>query len=255
MFFQLPWATNELSSWPKRKKPKKRKAIPSDDQGMTLQSSSQTDDTHISAVSTDPEASQDQAPEDKPNTAPAAPAAAAAPAASINTVVPILLKEGPSDARKPVADNIETIEKPQIGESPSEATAPEQPCESKPTAPSVFKNWADVARGSAAAKSAAGAQPSVNGTAANTGAGSAAQTSGATGVAQQHARALGEVLQSYNVDVPDKIAFLEPRGLYNSAVDCYINSVSFFIESDDGQLLNLARVKGPSSPALLPPVL
>lgn len=195
---------------------------------MTLQSSSQTVETQISAVSTDPEVSQDQALEDKPVAAPAAPAA---PAASTAPVVPILPKGAPTDARKPVADNIEPSEKQQAGESPSQVTAPEQPSEPKPTVPSVFKNWADVARGSAAAKSAAAAQPSVNGTAASTSTASATQTSGATGVPQQHARALGEVLQSYNVDVPDKIAFLEPRGLYNSAVDCYINSVSLVIKS------------------------
>lgn len=137
------------------------------------------------------------------------------------TVVPIIPKENTSDGNKPAA-NKEPNEEKSVEEP---VTANEGLPATKSTAPPVFKNWADVARGSAAAKAAAAAQSAVNGTATNTDANAPTQVSGSSSALQPQTRALVEVLRSYSVDAPEKVTFIEPRGLYNSAVDCYINSV------------------------------
>lgn len=175
------------------------------------------------AVAADPEVPQNQAPEDNP---PVASAVQQTPSPTVPTgiVVPILPKDNPVDAGQPAEVIKETGEKPD-GEPEPQAAASEELPEDKPTAPPVLKNWADVARGSAAAQSAAGTQSGADGPAATTDASSRTQLSGTLGGSQPQTKALVEVLRSWSVDAPGNVAFIEPRGLYNSAVDCYINSV------------------------------
>lgn len=153
-----------------------------------------------------------------------APRAASPKAAPAAPVVPVLPKESPVvETSRPEADKTVDSGKP-AGESQPETSTSEDRQEAKPQAPPA--RWADLLKGSAAAKSAARAQTAANGTAASSDVGSGPQSSGAAGLAQPNTRALAEVLRSYRVDRSGKVAFIEPRGLYNSAVDCYINSVS-----------------------------
>lgn len=152
-----------------------------------------------------------------------APKAASPKAAPAAPVVPVLPKESPVvEGSKPEVDKT-ADSRASAGESQPQTPTPEERQEAKPAAPPA--RWADLLKGSGAAKSAARSQAAANGTAASSDVGSGPQTSGAAGLAQPNTRALAEVLRSYRVDRSGKVALIEPRGLYNSAVDCYINSV------------------------------
>lgn len=198
--------------------------MPNEGHSVTLQSS-QIGQAQPPAVAADSEVPRNQALEDNLSVAGAVSLTPASTAPTA-TVVPILPKDSPADVvSKSVAVRKETSEKSDGEPEPQQAPVTEELPGAKPPAPPVFKNWADVARGSAAAKSAAGAQSGANGASASTEISSGSQISGTTGTPQPQTRALVEVLRSYSVDAPEKITFIEPRGLYNSAVDCYINSV------------------------------
>lgn len=166
-----------------------------------------------------------------PNTSSVATPPQASKGASHNTtfaglVVPVLPREGPADGNKSEPDKVKTGDRLNDG-SHSQAPISEEQQEVKITPRPIFKNWADVARGSAAAKSAAAERESgANGIVGSADSDSGAQISGTSGLAQPNTRAIAEVLRSYRVSNRNKVSFIEPRGLYNSSVDCYINSVS-----------------------------
>lgn len=259
---QLPWTTHQDEPWPKRKKHKKKKTRPIEGQDVTLQPSVSENPDASSALDSELSSAQlsverlsisNDARDDSSHTEetestvnvasdtlttstpePVAHFAKPAPRelspvatpqqmskAVVAPVVPALPKESsaPSEKQEKVSNG--STGEPIVELSLEQAPVPEV----KPVAKPVYKNWADMARGSAASKALAGAQPTTNGlpTAAN--AGSVTQTS-SLGPAKSAKQTLADVLQLYRVKGNEPVAFLEPRGLHNSAVDCYINSVS-----------------------------
>lgn len=206
-----------------------------------------------STAAADPEVPQSQGPEDNTCAASAVPQTPPH-TTSIATVVPTSPKDSLADPSQPAEDKKEPSEELD-GEPEPQAPTSEKLAEAKHSAPPALKNWADVARGLAAAQSAAGVQSGADGPAASTNSSTKTQSSGTAGVPQPQARALVEVLRSYSVDAPGKVAFIEPRGLYNSAVDCYINSVGPDFWSWNWLGADALFVADSSSTTLLPTVL
>lgn len=86
------------------------------------------------------------------------------------------------------------------------------------------KKWADLLKKDPAAKKAASdGQVRSNGV-------DSTQASSALGTCQPSTKALADVLRGYN-PLNSKAFFIEPRGLYNARVDCYMISVSHGSES------------------------
>lgn len=158
-------------------------------------------------------------------TPPPAPKVASHNTISATPIVPVLPREGPADGNQSEPDKAKTGDSLNDEVQSQAPTSEEQQGYKVPPRP-VFKNWADVARGSAAAKSAAEKESGANGIVASTDGDSGVQVSGTSGPVQPNPRAIAEVLRSYRVSNRDKVTFIEPRGLHNSSVDCYINSVS-----------------------------
>jgi len=52
-----------------------------------------------------------------------------------------------------------------------------------------------------------------------------AAVAGTGGFAKANASSLAQALQAYRPGTPDRLAFLEPRGLVNTGNMCYMNSV------------------------------
>ncbi|KAK4158536.1 hypothetical protein C8A00DRAFT_10755 [Chaetomidium leptoderma] len=67
----------------------------------------------------------------------------------------------------------------------------------------------------------AAAQPQTNGSAAD----EAAVAPGTGSFAKTNASSLAQALQAYRASAPDRLTFLEPRGLVNTGNMCYMNSV------------------------------
>lgn len=102
-------------------------------------------------------------------------------------------------------------------QQPVPAPAP-APVKQKPT------SWAALlqARNTAVSSPQGAAQADSNGTAAG---GADASPNGPSNFARPTKSSLGEALQAYRVGKPEKISFLEPRGLINNGNMCYMNSV------------------------------
>lgn len=170
------------------------------------------------------------------------PSRPAAPAVPAVPLVPALPKAAPKEAKPAVeaetasSDAKSTADVPgsqQTEPSPptaegenvlAEAKAPEaaQPA----PAPARPKLWAGLFSKPAAAapttsSTATTAEPQTNGNAAD--ASTSVPTAGS--FAKANASSLAEALHAYRATAPDKLAFLEPRGLVNTGNMCYMNSV------------------------------
>ena len=125
---------------------------------------------------------------------------------------------GPEQQPDPTAPAAET----------ENGTADVKTSEAAPPAPawSQPKRWAGLFSkpntGAASTSSAAtAAQPQTNGDAAE----GPAAVAGAGSFAKANVSSLAQALQAYRPVSPDKLAFLEPRGLVNTGNMCYMNSV------------------------------
>ena len=167
--------------------------------------------------------------------APAVPAIPAVP------VIPALPKASSKEAKTTTGTENLSAESGPAGAAPKqqpEATAPAaetengtvevKTSEAAPPAPawSKPKMWAGLFK------------PSTSGAASTSSAATATQTStngnategpdavpGAGSFAKANASSLAQALQAYRPVSPDKLAFLEPRGLVNTGNMCYMNSV------------------------------
>ena len=156
-------------------------------------------------------------------------------------VVPALPKASPKETKTATgAENLSAESRP-AGAAPEqqpEATAPAaetengpaevKTSEAAPPAPawSKPKMWAGLFKpstsGAASTSSAANAtQTQANGNAAE----GPAAVPGAGSFAKANVSSLAQALQAYRPISPDKLAFLEPRGLVNTGNMCYMNSV------------------------------
>lgn len=262
----MPWSTHEHEPWPKRKKYKKRKAIPLEAQNVTLQAqasaaeqiktpvknqgaavdapedSSHTEETASTVnVTTDTLTTSTPEPTKQHSTASLSKSSSVVtptqPTKGVSRtaipaipLVPVLPKDTAADSSKLEADKSEPRETP--SEDPqAPAEVPEENQEAKSAAPRPsYRNWADVLKPMTAPKATTTAKSGTNGTAANGSVEIASEQPGASGVAKSGAVALAEVLKSYRVGgsekTGEKLVFIEPRGLHNSGVDCFMNSVS-----------------------------
>lgn len=151
-------------------------------------------------------------------------------AASAVPVVPALPKNGTVDSTKTETNASETsappsgnaIEQTEVSEEPQEVTSAPKPS---------YRNWADILKPTATSKPSAPAKTSANGIAVSEAAEVAPEQPGVLGMTKSGTVGLAEVLKSYRVGSADKtgekLVFIEPRGLHNSGVDCFMNSVSF----------------------------
>lgn len=256
---QLPYYTNEGEPWPKRtiKKKKPKNTIVSGDLTRPQPSQPARRVVQATASATVADAvdlnTAVDAPDDSSRTEesvstvnvatdtlttstpePAAPAPQGKPSATVpprspeNTApgitLPVLPKVS-TETSKAEAVKDQTSEK--SGEEPqtqTETSLGKQ--EAKPATKMLVKSWSDLLK-PAATQPAAGAQTGANGTAATTEAGSGSQVLGVSGSGPQNNKTMAEVLGSFRVESSGKTAFfIEPRGLLNSGVDCYMNSVS-----------------------------
>lgn len=145
-------------------------------------------------------------------------------------MVPVLPKNGLADSSKP---EINTNEGPgpagPDADVQTEVSEEHQEVKSAPR-PS-YRNWADILKPTTSSKASASAKTGANGTAVADGIDAASEQPSTLGVAKSGTAALAEVLKSYRVRGADKLVFIEPRGLHNSGVDCFMNSVRFFCAS------------------------
>lgn len=172
------------------------------------------------------------------STKPLAPAVPAVPAVP---VIPALPKAGPKET-KPAAGAEKTLSEakhaaPASGEQQAEPAKPvaesaggaaEVAVEGAHPAPAPPKPklWTGLfsrPNVSAASTSSAAiaAQTQTNGSTTD----EAAVAPGAGSFAKANASSLAQALQAYRPSNPDKLAFLEPRGLVNTGNMCYMNSV------------------------------
>jgi ubiquitin carboxyl-terminal hydrolase 10 len=184
----------------------------------------------------------------KASAAPATPAAVkpVTPAVPAVPVVPALPKASPKETKpaagaekasagaKPVAatSGEQQIEPAQPAAESADGSAEEKASEAAQPAPapaaawSKPKLWAGLFNkpgGSAASTSAAAtaAPTQTNGDTTN----GSAVAPGAGSFAKANASSLAQALQAYRPTSPDRLAFLEPRGLVNTGNMCYMNSV------------------------------
>ncbi|KAK3296763.1 uncharacterized protein B0H64DRAFT_108683 [Chaetomium fimeti] len=201
--------------------------------------------TEALAPGADTPPTQDQSPEavasstQPPKASPVAPATPTAvkPAVPAVPVVPALPKASPKETKASAR-----VEKSATEPKPAVATSDEQQAESvKPPAESMNgaaeavqpapawskpKLWAGLFSkpgGAVASTSSAGAvaQAEANGSTAE----GPAVVPGAGSFAKANASSLAQALQAYRPSAPDRLAFLEPRGLVNTGNMCYMNSV------------------------------
>ncbi|KAK5660147.1 hypothetical protein OQA88_13616 [Cercophora sp. LCS_1] len=202
---------------------------------------------------------QDQPSEDAPSTSPTTPSSvhpsqsagessitvatkpvkaatrSAVPAVPALPLIPVLPKASPKDMKptsgseKGPADSApaataetkleETQETPETANGLAEEPKP-APAPAKPTSwANLFAKPAPVSTGAASAATYSAAQ--TNGTGAVNG--SAAGGSG--GFGPMNASSITEALQAYRVGASSRLAYLEPRGLFNTGNVCYMNSV------------------------------
>lgn len=131
----------------------------------------------------------------------------------------------------PALDDTTSGSKPGIsqdgtGESLTDESA-SQPSKSE-VAPPAPRVWADLLKSASVAnKAAPDGQVPTNGT-------DETQTSNSLGPSQPATKLLSDVLKEYNPS-SGKVFFIEPRGLYNARVDCYMISVSRIRASREAQ--------------------
>jgi ubiquitin carboxyl-terminal hydrolase 10 len=155
------------------------------------------------------------------------------PAVPAVPVVPALPKASPKETKAAAATSVEQqAESTQPAAEGADGSAEEKASEAAEPAPapaaawSKPKLWAGLFNkpgGSAASTSAAAtaAPTQTNGDATN----GSAVAPGAGSFAKANASSLAQALQAYRPISPDKLAFLEPRGLVNTGNMCYMNSV------------------------------
>lgn len=143
-------------------------------------------------------------------------------------VVPALPKNSVTDSSRLEINTSETST-PQSGNAEGQAEVPEQQKEVAFAPRSSYKNWADILKPAATSKAPV-SKTGANGNAANDSTEVASEQPSTLGVAKSGTISLAEVLKAYRVGGADrngeKIVFIEPRGLHNSGVDCFMNSVS-----------------------------
>lgn len=148
-------------------------------------------------------------------------------------VVPALPKNGATDGSR-VEINASETSAPPSGNTEEQAEVPEQQKEVASAPRSSYKNWADILKPAATSKSPT-AKTGANGTAANDSTEVASEQPSTLGVTKSGTISLAEVLKAYRVGGADrngeKVVFIEPRGLHNSGVDCFMNSVSVSVRN------------------------
>ncbi|CAN8105673.1 unnamed protein product [Discula destructiva] len=127
----------------------------------------------------------------------------------------------PTPPTAPIANGT-TVEKESSndknGASESSGGEPTSPAAKPEAVPIRPKTWAHLLKKEpVASKPATDAQATVNGT-------GETESSGGLGVGQSSTRALGDVLRTYDPSKGNAF-FIEPRGLYNARVDCYMISI------------------------------
>lgn len=215
--------------------------LPPRSETTSTQDQSSKDATSISSTA------PSSVPPPKPSAAAAAPAAPANPGKPVARstvpavpVVPALPKANPKDAKAPSGADASSAEtkpaatpgdvqaEPQTAPEEVNGTAEVKTAEAAPPAPawSKPKMWAGLFSkpGSAVATSAPATAPAAqpNGNAAD----ESSVAPGAGSFAKANASSVAEALQAYRPGAPDKLLFLEPRGLVNTGNMCYMNSVS-----------------------------
>lgn len=271
---QIPWSTHPLNDWPKRSKPRKKKASQAltTDKPQVLQSETfagfgtvevvegrassekpavvdERDDpslaeTASSTLNVATDASTTSTPEPTVQRSPLQKTSFSASAQPPKTttrsavpalpVLPALPKDGVVDRSKPTAGHEETDKQDDKPRSHNEG--PEEPKQDeKPAAPVAPKSWAAIAKGRSVSKPPAG-QPELNGTATAENASSEILVTAAT--TKSSSASLAEALKSFEAGNSGPIHFIEPSGLKNTGTDCYMNSVSRSIRlrfASDGQ--------------------
>lgn len=290
---QLPWSTHEDEPWPRRKKFKKRKALPLQAESVTLQAaqaepvvtaagqnssgtdapddSGHTEETtstvNVAAdtlTTSTPEPTKQHPTPSVPKSPPTPPSAQSSKTASRTTapavpVVPALPKNGATDGSK-VELNASETSVPTRDNAEEQTEVPEQQKEVVPPPRNSYKNWADILKPAATSKTAASAKTGANGAAANDGTEVSSEQPSTFGVAKSGTISLAEVLRAYRVGGADrngeKMVFIEPRGLHNSGVDCFMNSVSVSARNNTtSKSLIKIMYPDPPGPPLLHPVL
>lgn len=145
-------------------------------------------------------------------------------APSAEAIPPKSSSDEPSKTQStpPVADVRTSDSKPEIsedgnGESLADESA-SHPSKSEVTPPAP-RVWADLLKSASVAnKAVPDGQMPTNGT-------DETQASNSLGPSQPTTKLLADVLKEYNPS-NGKVFFIEPRGLYNARVDCYMISVS-----------------------------
>ncbi|OMP88683.1 putative ubiquitin carboxyl-terminal hydrolase 3 [Diplodia seriata] len=181
----------------------------------TSQAQSEADSTHPTTPSSALPATTPQKPtaagHTRKATIPAVPLVPIKPAvstsqrkASTATSTP----EKPSTVGDAPQGSSESAEQATIASPESERTA----TATSPAPKAAPKSWADLVR----TKNAAAAAPVAS---------SSNGISAANGFAAAKSDSMADVLQTYNVNADNKIAFLAPRGLVNTGNMCYMNSI------------------------------
>jgi ubiquitin carboxyl-terminal hydrolase 10 len=148
------------------------------------------------------------------------------------SVKPAATKQPKQATQEPAQVEVSSGDAAKVSEAPVVDGQPEDAASPPPAAKTAPKSWADLVRTKAAAtpisQSTANGEPSE------------AQ------LAKSKSASLAEVIRSFNVAIPSKFAFLEPRGLVNTGNMCYMNSVRH-IHSIELTISNLTCLDSTSS--------
>ena len=210
-----------------------------------LDASSTQDQLPETAASSTVVASSSAQPPQVPSATPATPTAVK-PTVPAVPVIPALPKASPKETKatasaeaKPAVatsdeQQAESVKPPAESVDGAAAAAPPVPAWTKP------KLWTGLfskPNGAVASTSSAATdtQAETNGNATE---GSAA-VPGVGSFAKANASSLAQALQAYRPSAPDRLAFLEPRGLVNTGNMCYMNSVRTPPPSAAGSFLTL----------------
>ncbi|EAQ85758.1 hypothetical protein CHGG_07011 [Chaetomium globosum CBS 148.51] len=159
----------------------------------------------------------------------------AVPAVPVVPAVPTLPKASPKETRATASVEKSAETTPAVTKPDEQQTKPVNPSAENVdgAAPAIQpapawtkpKLWAGLFKGNGAVASTSSATTDTQGeTNGNTAEGPSA-VSGAGSFAKANASSLAQALQAYRPSTPDRLAFLEPRGLVNTGNMCYMNSV------------------------------